>query len=287
MKALLSGFPSVTPEYLLLLDEPIPYELSNNLKNHLIFGETAKDMRIFIRELRQLLPDNDSSSQRLIEALVQAPKSRLSLSSQECDICIQDDSEVAPKLTGSNFQQLLSFFELPAVSGVSRTDLFDRNFGRLIRSASSLFIFDRYIGENLSRDNYQNSGSYWALKKILEYDAPLVRILTFNTLNTSISLLEQRLGNLHNASNGKTKLEIYISNLSPIHMRHITFNFTGGGLPYSINLDKGLEVFQHESLREGTHFGAINPVTALHNETRVLNSQSRLIKIDRFESQMD
>lgn len=279
MKALVAGFSSITPEFLCLLEEPVPFELSLNLKNQLILGETAQQMRIFLRQLRDLLPENDLSSRRLFEAINQAPKSRAALPNQKCDIDIQDDADVVVKLTGVEFQNIQTLIEMNAIRGDLRSELFERSFSRLILSASSLCIVDRYFGAQFSSDEYKESGAFWALGKILEHGIPLVRILT-STNDSILPLIEERLRNLHSYSSGETKLEIYLGRAP--HNRHLTFNFTGGTAPYSIILDKGLEIFQFEKLREAPGISNLNALAASTNEAQVLNSLSKVIKIDRF-----
>ena len=280
MKAVVSGFSSITPEFLCLLEEPVPFELSINLKNKLIFGETAQDMRAFLRQLRDLLPENDLSSRRLFEAINQAPKSRTTLTNQDCDIRLQVDEDVVSKLTGIEFESYQTSFEINAVRGDSRQELFDRGFSRLLKSASSICIVDRYFGSQFSSDDYKRSGSFWALERILELGVPFVRVLTSSS-DASYVKIEERLGELHSVSRGLTKLEIYLGRA--VHNRHLTFNFTGGATPYSIIVDKGLEVFQFEKLREGPGISHMSPISASTNETQVLNSHSKLIRIERFD----
>jgi hypothetical protein len=279
MKAVVSGFSSLTPEFFCLLEEPVPFELSTNLKNKLIFGESAHDMRIFLRQLRELLPENDFSSRRLFEAINQAPKSRTTLTNQDCDIHLQIDEDVVSKLTGIEFESYQNRFEVNAVRGDSRQELFDRGFSRLLKSASSICIVDRYFGSIFSTDGYKHSGSYWALERILDLDVPLVKVLT-SSAEVSYTKIEERLGELHSSSRGLTRLEIFFGR--PVHNRHLTFNFTGSATPYSIIVDKGLEVFQYERLREGPGISQMSPITASTNEAQILNSHSKLIKIERF-----
>jgi hypothetical protein len=279
MKAVVSGFSSITPEFLCLLEEPVPFELSINLKNKLIFGETAQDMREFLRRLRVLLPENDLSSRRLFEAINQAPKSRTTLTRQDCDIFLEIDEDAVSKLTGIEFDNYQSRIEVNAVRGDSREDLFDRGFSRLVKSASSICIVDRYFGSQFSTDDHKRSGSYWALEKILELGVPFVRVLTSSS-DAIYGKIEERLGELHSSSPGLTKLEIYLGRA--VHNRHLTFNFTGGATPYSMIVDKGLEVFQFERLREGPGISYMSPVSASTNESQVLNSHSKLIRIERF-----
>ncbi len=275
----MSGFSSLTPEFFCLLEEPVPFELSTNLKNKLIFGESAHDMRIFLRQLRELLPENDFSSRRLFEAINQAPKSRTTLTNQDCDIHLQIDEDVVSKLTGIEFESYQNRFEVNAVRGDSRQELFDRGFSRLLKSASSICIVDRYFGSIFSTDGYKHSGSYWALERILDLDVPLVKVLT-SSAEVSYTKIEERLGELHSSSRGLTRLEIFFGR--PVHNRHLTFNFTGSATPYSIIVDKGLEVFQYERLREGPGISQMSPITASTNEAQILNSHSKLIKIERF-----
>ena len=276
----MSGFSSITPEFLCLLEEPVPFELSLNFRNKLIFGETAQEMRAFLRELRDLLPENDISSRRLINAINEAPKSRITLTKQECDICIQIDEDVVAKLTGTEFEGFQTRFEINAVRGDSRQELFDRGFSRLLKSASSLCIVDRYFGSQFSSEDFRRSGAYWALERILEFEVPYVRILA-SSVDTSFVKIEERLGELHSNSVGITKLEVYLGRA--VHNRHVTFNFTGSATPYSIIIDKGLEVFQFEQLREGPGISIMSHITASTNETQVLNSFSKLIRIERFK----
>ena len=103
MKALVSGTSSLSPEYLFLLEEPVPFELSINFRENLILGETAQEMRPFLRQLRELLPENDLSARRLLEAINQAPKSRANLGNQLCDINLEKDEDLDQKLTGTEF----------------------------------------------------------------------------------------------------------------------------------------------------------------------------------------
>lgn len=278
MKAVVSGFSSLTPEFFCLLEEPVPFELSINLKNNLIFGESAQDMRIFLRQLRELLPENDFSSKRLFEAINSAPKSRATLTNQDCDIHLQIDEDVVSKLTGIEFESFQTRFEINAVRGDSRQELFDRGFSRLLKSASSICIVDRYFGNQFSSDSYKRSGSYWALERILDLDVPVVKILTSST-DASYTKVEERLGELHSGSRGLTRIETYLGRT--VHNRHLTFNFTGSATPYSIIVDKGLEVFQFERLREGPGISQMSPITASTNEAQILNSHSKLIRIER------
>jgi hypothetical protein len=278
MKAVVSGFSSITPEFLCLLEEPVPFELSMNLKNKLIFSETVQEMRVFLRQLRDLLPENDLSSRRLFEAINQTPKSRATLNSQDCDISIQADADVVSKLTGLEFESYQNQFEVNAIRGDSRQQLFDRGFSRLVRTASSICIVDRYFGSQFSSDDYKRSGCYWALERILELEIPFLRILTSSTDCLS-QLVEERLIQLQSETSGSTKIEVYLGRA--VHNRHLTFNFTGGAKSYSMIVDKGLEVFQFEKLKEAPGISFMSPISASTNETQVLNSHSKLIKIDR------
>ena len=279
MKALVSGTSSLSPEYLFLLEEPVPFELSINFRENLILGETAQEMRPFLRQLRELLPENDLSARRLLEAINQAPKSRANLGNQLCDINLEKDEDLDQKLTGTEFGDIRSLLEMNAVRGDSRKDLFDRSFRRLVISASSICIVDRYFGNQFSADDFQASGAFWALERILESDVPLIRILT-SEFNSSQAKIEFRLRELHERSSGATRIEVYLGR--SVHNRHVTFNFTGGSAPFSIILDKGLEVFQHEKLREGPGISPLHFMTASNNEAQVMNSHSRVIKIERF-----
>jgi hypothetical protein len=279
MKAVVSGFSSITPEFLCLLEEPVPFELSINLKNKLIFSETAQEMRVFLRQFRELLPENDLSSRRLFEAINQTPKSRATLTSNDCDISIQADEDVVSKLTGLEFESYKNQFEVNAVRGDSRQQLFDRGFSRLVRTASSICIVDRYFGSQFSSDDYKRSGCYWALEKILDLEIPFLRILTSST-DCSSRLVEERLIELQAETSGSTKMEVYLGRA--VHNRHLTFNFTGGAIPFSMIVDKGLEVFQFEKLKEAPGISFMSAISASTNEAQVLNSHSKLIKIDRL-----
>ena len=279
MKAVVSGFSSISPEFLCLLEEPLPFELSINLKNKLIFGETAQEMRAFLRSLRELLPENDLSSRRLFEAINQTPKARTNLTKLDCDITLETDEDVVSKLTGTEFEFYQTRFEIDAVKGDSRQELFDRGFSRLVKSASSICIVDRYFGSQFSSDDYKRSGSFWALERILELGVPFVKVLTSNS-DALYAKIEERISELHSNSLGATKLEIYLGRA--VHNRHLTFNFTGGASPYSVIVDKGLEVFQYEKLREGPGISHLNSRTASTNEAQVLNSHMKMIKIERL-----
>jgi hypothetical protein len=278
MKAIVAGLPTINPEFFCLLEEPVPFELSINLKNYLILGESSQEIRVFLRELRELLPENDLSSRRLFEAISQAPKSRSTLRINDCDINIEDHIDVVTKLTGAEFEKFQNDMQMNAVRGDSRSELFNRNFSRLIMSTSSICIVDKYFGNQFSKDDYKRSGAFWALQEILKYDVPLIRILTSPT-DASKTKIDERLRELHLMTNGETKLEVYLGRAP--HNRHITFNFTGGVTPYSIILDKGLEIFQFENLREAPGISEYNSVAALSNESQVLNSHSSFVKIDR------
>lgn len=279
MKAIVVGLPTINPEFFCLLEEPVPFELSINLKDYLILGESVQEVRIFLRQLRELLPENDISSRRLFEAIHKAPKSRSTLTSKDCDINIQDHNDIVAKLTGTEFEKFQTNSRMNAVRGDSRFELFNRNFSRLLLSSSSICIVDKYFGNQFSKDDFKKSGAFWALQEILKYDVPLIRILT-SPIDASKTKIDERLQELHSTTNGETKLEVYLGRAP--HNRHITFNFTGGVTPYSVILDKGLEIFQFENLKEAPGISEYSSVAALSNESQVFNSHSIFIKIDRL-----
>ncbi len=283
MKALVSGFSSITPEYLFFLDEPVPTELSRNFDEKLIFSETVVQMRAYVNHLRELLPADDTKSKKLLEAILAAPKSRSALSEKFCDISIQNDDELIPKLTGPDFvDKFESLLEMNAVKGGTRQELFDRAFSRLVISANGMCIVDRYFGAQFSSDNFKSSGAYWALAKILELRIPHLRILASNrNANDTVidkGKIEDRLRALHELSSGETEVKVYLG--EPVHNRHITFSFIGGTKSFSMMVDKGLEVFQHEKLKEAPGIGNFSSKQAAANEAQVLSSGAVPIKID-------
>ena len=283
MKALVSGFSSITPEYLFFLDEPVPTELSRNFDEKLIFGETVVQMRAYVSHLRELLPADDTKSKKLLDAILAAPKSRSTLSDKLCDISLQNDEDLIPKLTGPDFVNTFdSLLEMNAVKGGTRQELFDRAFSRLVVSANGMCILDRYFGAQISSDNYKTSGAYWAIAQILQLGIPHLKILTAKRVPGDVVIdknkIEERLRVLHELSTGETEIKVLLG--EQIHNRHITFSFVGGTKSFSIMIDKGLEVFQYEKLREAPGIANYSSKQAAANEAQVLAFTPESIKIE-------
>ena len=271
MRAIVCGMTSVEPSHFLQLEEPKPYELSIHLRDKIIFAETPKDYRKFLTALRQILPENSTSAQRIIESFLVAPKSRTILAVSDCDIEVGHNSDVEDKLIGAQFVSSYDAILVEALSGTSRDTVFEGKLKRYCISASSVTIMDRYLGINFSGTNFATSGCNWALEKILNSDIPNIQIVTA-TKNSNPPLVAARIQAMLTRAQRSNCVRLYFG--SEIHDRWLVFDYTGSAPSLTLTIGKGLEVFKDAILQQACLITHASTAEAIDMKTQALRAIS-------------
>lgn len=253
MKVVVSGFSTVTSKSILDLEEPAPFELSLNLKNKIILGETFEGLRPFLRDFRSNFSENDISHRRIMEALISVPKSRSTLLAQDCDIHLEKDADVLEKLTGYGYEAFHESLLLDPVAGSRREAVFEAFFKRFCLTATSGSLVDRYFGHNMSANHFLSSGAYWAVQRILDTKIPLLVISTAKDRCT-FDLIKTRLQVLVDQGPGETEIIVNFGKVT--HDRFMIFNFAGSLC--AVSLGKGLEIFERSVFLEGCVLSSMN-----------------------------
>lgn len=158
---------------------------------------------------------------------------------------------------------------------MSRDELFNSRFAPLLPATAEYVLLDRFLGSQFTQDGYRDSGAYWFCKKIFSNDLPRIKILSGKRVsneNINFGLLEKRIYELKKELNCNSKIELYLG-FTP-HDRQSSFYFGKGRGSQSLTMGAGVDIFRHESLRDGFAVVNLDLETAVANEKMVMNSQA-------------
>jgi hypothetical protein len=281
MRAIVGGLVDLELNDLVNLEEPIPFELAQNFKNLILLAEPKQNIKPLLLEMQNFSRNGDKPSIRLLlEALLSTPKSLSAISIAQCDIKIKNQQDLIGQLIGNSFEVAMRNFLPSVVPGITREELFNGRIGRLLHACSSVTILDRYFATQMNQANYETTGAFWLLNKILESKVSNVEILSSNQDGRSKINLEdfkKRLVKVVSEVDHKIRIEGKLGYAS--HDRHISFNYSQGSGCESITLGAGADVFKNEILTEGFAVVRLDSKTAIGNERLLLDSYGKTFEL--------
>jgi hypothetical protein len=278
MRVVTQGLSGLTATELFALQEPIPFELSENCRRSLVIAEDFDAFRPLLQELHSNSRNGENPSiRRLIEALISTPFFLKMGSRTPIDLEIVDIASVKEKLTGKSFRDLQLLARPPVVPGMTREKLFSTRISPLLPATLKFVLLDRFFASQMAKPDFRTSGAYWFCRKVFENSPPLIRIISarkVNGVDVDAKLVEERLLQLIKEFQCESKVEVILGFTS--HDRQLSFYFGKGRGTQSITLGAGTDVFRHNVLREGYAVVDLEPDTASANENNVISSHSAI-----------
>lgn len=284
MRVVTQGLSGLAATDLFNLQEPAPFELSENCRRSVVIAEDFEAFRPLLQELHSKSRNGENPSmRRLIEALISTPCFLKFGSGTPIDLEIVDVASVKEKLTGKSFKDLQLLARPPVVPGMTRERLFATRISPLLPATLKFVLLDRFFAAQMTKPDYRASGAYWFCRKVFENSPPLIRIISgrkVDGVDVDAKLVEERLLQLMEDCQSESRVELVLGFTS--HDRQLSFYFGKGRGTQSITLGAGTDVFRKNILRDGYAVVDLEADTASANENNAVSSHSAI----RFSLQL-
>lgn len=281
MRAIASGFDSVTLESLRKLEGHYPFEIAQNLRQKIMIGDDFSKIKKWLIDLHAFTRDGTESQLRaILDAVLAMPQTRYQLDRNYCDIVFENNmSEV---FAGEAFNKIYESVFVPVTKGLSRQEVFEARIARFFPACKKIVLCDRFLGVQMGSDNFRETGAFWLIQKLVNSGVRSIQLLASRRDSkdyVDIEKVRKRLNDLLE----KVEHEIILSmkfGFAP-HDRHISFVFFKERGSQSLTLGAGADVFRWDKLKEGFSLVNLDTKTAKSNEDIVIESKGDIIEIHK------
>lgn len=278
MRVVTQGLSSLVAAEIMTLQEPIPFELSENCRHSVVIAENFDSFRPLLKALHLNSRNGaNPSMRRLIEALISTPCFLKQSASTTIDLEIVDLASVKEKLVGQKFKELQLKARPPVIPGMQREKLFSTRVSPLLPATLKFVLLDRFFAVQMTKPDFQTSGAYWFTRKILQNAPPFIQIISARRVSgeeVDANLLKDRLAQLMREVQCTSRIDLILG-FTP-HDRQLSFYFGDGKGSQSVTLGAGTDVFRDSFLRDGYAVVDLDPETASANERKTVSSHNSI-----------